>query len=80
MEEKVKANNDRIKLNKQKPYLVASIVEVIDNPKEEEKGDGSAVDTRQNQSEKCVVVKTSTRQTIFLPVPGLVDPDELRPS
>jgi len=28
---------------------------------------------------KCVVVKTSRRQTIFLPVPGLVDPDELKP-
>lgn len=28
---------------------------------------------------KCVVLKTSTRQTIFLPVVGLVDADSLRP-
>lgn len=28
---------------------------------------------------KCVVLKTSTRQTVFLPVAGLVDPDTLRP-
>jgi ATP-dependent 26S proteasome regulatory subunit len=28
---------------------------------------------------KCVVLKTSTRQTIFLPVVGLVDADTLRP-
>ena len=28
---------------------------------------------------KCVVLKTSTRQTIFLPVVGLVDADKLRP-
>ena len=28
---------------------------------------------------KCIVLKTSTRQTVFLPVPGLVDPDSLRP-
>ena len=28
---------------------------------------------------KCVVLKTSTRQTIFLPVVGLVDADSLKP-
>jgi 26S proteasome regulatory subunit T5 len=28
---------------------------------------------------KAVVIKTSTRHTIFLPVPGLVDPLELKP-
>ena len=28
---------------------------------------------------KCVVLKTSTRQTIFLPVVGLVDADALKP-
>ena len=29
---------------------------------------------------KCVVLKTSTRQTIFLPVVGLVDTDALKPA
>lgn len=28
---------------------------------------------------KCVVLKTSTRQTVFLPVAGLVDPATLKP-
>ena len=28
---------------------------------------------------KCAVLKTSTRQTIFLPVIGLVDHKELKP-
>ena len=28
---------------------------------------------------KCAVVKTSTRQTYFLPVIGLVDPENLKP-
>lgn len=28
---------------------------------------------------KCAVVKTSTRQTYFLPVIGLVDPEQLKP-
>jgi ATP-dependent 26S proteasome regulatory subunit len=31
-------------------------------------------------SGKCVVLKTSTRQTIFLPVVGLVDASELKPN
>lgn len=29
---------------------------------------------------KCVVLKTSTRQTVFLPVAGLVDPNNLKPA
>lgn len=28
---------------------------------------------------KCAVIKTSTRQTYFLPVIGLVDPEEMKP-
>jgi 26S proteasome regulatory subunit T5 len=28
---------------------------------------------------KCIVLKTSTRQTVFLPVAGLVDPEALKP-
>ncbi|CAD2091868.1 26S protease regulatory subunit 6A, putative [Plasmodium vinckei brucechwatti] len=28
---------------------------------------------------KCMVIKTSTRQTIFLPVPGLIEASELKP-
>jgi len=30
-------------------------------------------------TKKCVVLKTSTRQTVFLPVPGLVDAETLKP-
>jgi len=28
---------------------------------------------------KCVIIKTSDRKTIFLPVPGFVEPSELTP-
>ena len=31
------------------------------------------------RSGKSVVIRTSTRQTIYLPVPGLIDPGELTP-
>jgi len=58
-----------------------NVVEILDvNPEEEEEEDGSNVDLDSQRQGKCVVLKTSTRQTIFLPVVGLVDADELKPS
>jgi 26S proteasome regulatory subunit T5 len=79
--ERIKDNQEKIKLNKQLPYLVGNVVEILDvNPEEEEEEDGSNVDLDSQRQGKCVVLKTSTRQTIFLPVVGLVDADELKPS
>ena len=80
MQEKIKENQEKIKLNKQLPYLVSNIVEILDvTPDIEEEEDGGNVDLDSQRQGKCVVVKTSTRQTIFLPVVGLVDPEKLKP-
>ncbi len=49
-------------------------------PEEDEEEDGANVDLDSQRRGKCVVLKTSTRQTIFLPVVGLVDADALKPS
>lgn len=77
--EKVKDNQEKIKLNKQLPYLVGNVVEILDVNPEDEEEDGANVDLDSQRQGKCVVLKTSTRQTIFLPVVGLVEPDELKP-
>eukprot|EP00241_Pyramimonas_parkeae_P006382 CAMPEP_0114226120 /NCGR_PEP_ID=MMETSP0058-20121206/1061_1 /TAXON_ID=36894 /ORGANISM="Pyramimonas parkeae, CCMP726" /LENGTH=426 /DNA_ID=CAMNT_0001336821 /DNA_START=210 /DNA_END=1490 /DNA_ORIENTATION=- len=78
--EKVKDNQEKIKLNKQLPYLVGNIVEILDvNPEDEAEEDGANVDLDSQRAGKCVVLKTSTRQTIFLPVIGLVEASELKP-
>jgi 26S proteasome regulatory subunit T5 len=78
--EKIKENQEKIKLNKQLPYLVGNVVEILDvNPEDENEEDGANVDLDSQRKGKCVVLKTSTRQTIFLPVVGLVDPDTLKP-
>jgi len=77
--EEVKANQDKIKLNKTLPYLVGNIVEILDLPPEDGEDEGSNVDLDSQRVGKSVVLKTSTRQTIFLPVIGLVDPKELEP-
>ena len=48
-------------------------------PEDEDEEDAGLNMDPQRQS-KCVVLKTSTRQTIFLPVVGLVDAKTLKPS
>merc|ERR1712087_823643 len=79
--EKIKENTDKIKLNKQLPYLVANVVELLDmNAEDEPEEDGANVDLDAHRQGKCCVLKTSTRQTIFLPVPGLVEPEKLKPA
>merc|ERR1719316_1456988 len=75
--EKIKENTEKIKLNKQLPYLVANVVEMLEKELEE---DGANVDLDAHRKGTCCVLKTSTRQTIFLPVPGLVEPEKLKPA
>ena len=41
--------------------------------------DGSSVDLDEERKGKSAVIKTSTRQTIYLPVIGLVDSEDLKP-
>jgi len=79
--DKIKENNEKIKMNKQLPYLVANVIEILDLDKteEEKEEDGANIDLDALRNEKCVVIKTSTRQTVFLPVVGLVDPKKLKP-
>eukprot|EP00656_Telonema_subtile_P038802 TRINITY_DN43979_c0_g1_i1.p1 TRINITY_DN43979_c0_g1~~TRINITY_DN43979_c0_g1_i1.p1 ORF type:complete len:470 (-),score=157.89 TRINITY_DN43979_c0_g1_i1:160-1569(-) len=77
--EQVKANTDKIKLSKTLPYLVGNIVEILELPAEDGEDEGGNVDLDAQRQGKSVVLKTSTRQTIFLPVIGLVDAKDLEP-
>eukprot|EP00195_Chlamydomonas_chlamydogama_P011047 CAMPEP_0202890256 /NCGR_PEP_ID=MMETSP1392-20130828/725_1 /ASSEMBLY_ACC=CAM_ASM_000868 /TAXON_ID=225041 /ORGANISM="Chlamydomonas chlamydogama, Strain SAG 11-48b" /LENGTH=426 /DNA_ID=CAMNT_0049573793 /DNA_START=163 /DNA_END=1443 /DNA_ORIENTATION=+ len=80
LKEKIKENKEKIKLNNQLPYLVGNVVEVLDvQPEDVEEEDGANIDLDAQRKGKCVVLKTSTRQTIFLPVVGLVDANSLKP-
>lgn len=78
--EKIKENKEKIKLNRQLPHLVANVGEILDLEMDEDDDDGAAVDIDAQRQGKSMVVKTTTRQTIFLPVIGLVDAEELKPS
>ncbi|KAK9460322.1 proteasome regulatory particle base subunit RPT5 [Lipomyces oligophaga] len=80
MTERIKDNQDKIENNKQLPYLVANVVEILDmDPNEEDLEEGANIDLDAARVGKSAVIKTSTRQTIFLPLIGLVDPENLKP-
>ncbi|PWN93897.1 putative RPT5-26S proteasome regulatory subunit [Acaromyces ingoldii] len=81
MKEKIKDNADKIKQNKVLPFLVGNVVEILDiDPDiDEDSEEGANVDLDSRRKGKCAVIKTSTRQTIFLPLIGLVPPESLRP-
>lgn len=80
MKERIKENQEKIKVNKQLPYLVGNIVELLDiDPNDEPEEDGANVDLDSQRKGKCAVIKTTSRQTIFLPVIGLVDSSKLKP-
>ncbi|CAH1389793.1 unnamed protein product [Nezara viridula] len=76
--EKIKENNEKIKVNKHLPYLVSNVIEILDMEAETE-DEGAVVDLHAKSSGKSAVIKTSTRQTYFLPMIGLVEPSMLKP-
>ncbi|XP_062504188.1 26S proteasome regulatory subunit 6A-B [Corticium candelabrum] len=78
--EKIKENTEKIKVNKTLPYLVSNVIELLDvDPQEQAEEEGANVDLDSQRKGKCAVIKTSTRQTYFLPVIGLVDAEQLKP-
>ncbi|EMC92906.1 hypothetical protein BAUCODRAFT_151299 [Baudoinia panamericana UAMH 10762] len=80
MHEKIKDNIDKIDNNRQLPYLVGNVVEILDlDVTAEAAEEGANIDLDATRVGKSAVIKTSTRQTIFLPLIGLVDHEKLKP-
>ncbi len=67
-----------VQVNKTLPYLVSNVVELLELDPLSQEDEGANVDLDANKT-KCAVIKTSTRATYFLPVIGLVDPEEMKP-
>lgn len=79
MKDRIKDNTDKISQNKVLPYLVGNVVEILDiDPDIDEDQEDKPAEGERRPSH-CAVIKTSTRQTIFLPLIGLVPPEELQP-
>ena len=80
MNDKIKDNEEKIQNNRQLPYLVGNVVEILEmKPSDEETEEGGTTDEDAARAGKSAVIKTSTRQTVFLPLIGLVDHDKLKP-
>merc|ERR1712212_441972 len=79
MKDKIKENTEKIKVNKTLPYLVSNVIELLDVDPNDQEEDGANIDLDSQRKGKCAVIKTSTRQTYFLPVIGLVDHEKLTP-
>jgi len=79
-QDKIKDNKEKIKLNRQLPHLVATVAEILDLEPEEDDEDGATQDIDMTRNGKSLVIKTTTRQTIFLPVIGLVEAEDLKPN
>lgn len=67
-------------MSTQLPHMVANVGEILDVEDDEEDKDSSGfkVDVA-NKTKKAMVVKTTGRHTIYLPVIGMVEPDEVKP-
>ena len=66
------------------PHLVANVGELLDvdeEPEEGQEGSGFAIKKTEDQTrtKKAVVIKTSARQTIYLPVLGMIEPQDVKP-
>lgn len=67
MTERVRDNQEKIKLNKQLPYLVSNVVEVLEMaPDELDPEEGATMDLDAARKGKCAVIKTSSRQVSSL--------------
>lgn len=71
---------EKIKLNTQLPHLISTLAEVFPV---EDTDDSGGINVKKDKTPgyqgKGAIVKTSTRSTIFLPIPGLININDVKP-
>lgn len=79
LDQHIKENKEKLAMSCQLPHMVANVGEILDaeNEEEDEKDGFKQENVKKNQ--KALVVKTTGRHTIYLPVPGMIEPEELKP-
>ena len=75
---RIKENKEKLAMSTQLPYMVANVGEILDVEDDEDEGDGFK-QSNVSKKKKALVVKTTGRHTIYLPVIGMVEPEELKP-
>ncbi|CAK90486.1 unnamed protein product (macronuclear) [Paramecium tetraurelia] len=80
-EDSLESTKKRVGIMTTLPYLVSNVVEILDiEAEDKDQQDQSVTDGYATISGKGVVIKTTTRQTIFLPVTGLLNASQLKPA
>ena len=83
-ESRLRENQEKLKMSTQLPHMVANVGELLDVEEELEEGQegsGFAIKKTETQAatKKAIVIKTTARHTIYLPVLGMVEPEDLKP-
>lgn len=73
----MKDNDERINMNTQLPHLISRVAEIIDMP-DDNANDAGIVNNLARSNNKSVIVKTSLRQTVYLPAVGIISSDDLQ--
>ena len=83
---RLKENREKLKLNTQLPHMVANVGEILEPEEEDDGQDGSGFDVKKvpgdkkdQKRQKALVIKTTGRHTVYLPVPGMVEAEDLKP-
>ena len=77
---RIKENKEKLNLSTQLPHMVANVGEILDVEEDEEDREGAGFkQDNVSKTKKAMVVKTTGRHTIYLPVIGMVEPEEVKP-
>ena len=84
LQRRVTENQEKLKRNCQLPYMVANIGEILEPDEEDEpEKEGSGFNVKKadakDKKQKPIVVKTTGRHTVYMPVPGMVESEDLKP-
>ena len=77
---KEKDFKEKIKLNTQLPHLISTVAEIFPIEDVDDSGGKNVkVAKTPGYQGQAVIIKSSTRSTIFLPIPGILDVKTIRP-
>eukprot|EP00758_Cryptobia_borreli_P008161 Tbor_TRINITY_DN5367_c4_g3::TRINITY_DN5367_c4_g3_i2::g.3811::m.3811/K03065/PSMC3, RPT5; 26S proteasome regulatory subunit T5 len=79
IKEELALNEQRIKQQNRLPYLVGSIAEILDLNDDDQDEELEVGKRKGKKKAKSAVVKTTSRETVFLENIGLVDAEDLKP-
>jgi 26S proteasome regulatory subunit T5 len=76
---RIKENQEKLKMSCQLPHMVANVGEILDVEDEDAEDKDGFKQENVSKTKKALVVKTTGRHTIYLPVIGMVEPEDLKP-